>query len=154
MNSQSPRSHRLLGVLLTLSAATVALAGCASAAPSIDGAVGGDSAATDNPGSGAPAVENTSWGAKGVPGEPSMTLTAEGLAVGSDGCNTLSGQWRSKGTTLEFVEIAATEAFCADVDTWLLALATATVAGDTITFSDSSGTEIGSLQQTEFNSPG
>lgn len=103
--------------------------------------------------SGASSVEDTSWGKLDTRGEPSMTFTADGGAFGSDGCNVVNGKWSEEKGTITFGPLASTMMFCEGVDTWLSTATTAVAKGDTITFSDEAGKEIGTLPKTEFNDP-
>ena len=50
---------------------------------------------------------------------------------------------------LTFENVASTLMACADVDTWLSALDTATIDGSTMTVFDESGDEIGTLERSE-----
>ncbi len=68
--------------------------------------------------------------------------------MGTDGCNRLRGSWSDDGETITFSNVASTRMACPDVDTWLSALATGTIAGETLTVFDVSGTEIGTLERT------
>lgn len=103
--------------------------------------------------SGSPSVADTSWGKIDTRGEASMTFTADGGAFGSDGCNVVNGKWSEEKGTVTFGPLASTMMFCEGVDTWLTGATTAVAKGDTITFSDKDGKELGSLPKTEFTAP-
>ena len=90
------------------------------------------------------------WGTADTEGEPSIGIAADGTISGSDGCNFFDGLWWIEGDTLVFGFHSSTERGCLpDIDTWLSQRATATVEGDTITFFDRSGAEIGTLTGSE-----
>ncbi|WP_226081361.1 META domain-containing protein [Mycetocola spongiae] len=76
---------------------------------------------------------------------PTLILEAGGRLGGSDGCNSLIGDWNIQGDTLTFGAIGSTRMACEGVDTWLSAAATGTVDGDTLTVLDAAGNEIGHL---------
>lgn len=95
----------------------------------------------------APAVDPSgTWGSDGN-GQPNLTLDADGALSGTDGCNRLSGAWTAEGETVDFGIVVTTEMACQGVDTWLSALATATVDGDTLTVKDDAGETIGELER-------
>ncbi|GAA1769180.1 META domain-containing protein [Agromyces humatus] len=87
------------------------------------------------------------WGIPSTPREPSITIRADGSAGGMDGCNEFGGEWTIDGDTLVFGDGFSTQVGCDGID-WLAGRATATVSGDTITFFDESGSEIGTLPRT------
>jgi len=88
-----------------------ALAGCAPASPTPF-----------------PAADATgTWGVD-TEGEPQLVLGPDGSLTGTDGCNRLTGQWAQTGSSVEFGEVASTRRYCADIDTWLADLASATVS--------------------------
>lgn len=89
------------------------------------------------------AAEGT-WG-KGSDGSPQLVLEGNGTLTGTDGCNRLTGTWSEDKQTVTFGEVAATQMYCEDVDTWLSTMSTATVDDATMTVFDSSGAEIGTL---------
>lgn len=103
--------------------------------------------------SGTASVSDTSWGKLDTRGEASMTFTADGAAHGSDGCNIVNGKWTEEKGTVKLGQLASTMMFCEGVDTWLTGAATAVAEGDTLTFSDEAGKEIGSFKKTEFTAP-
>src|SRR3954470_10330617 len=86
------------------------------------------------------------WGSS-TQGEPQLVLQANGSLSGTDGCNRLTGTWSKNGKTVTFGEVASTRMACAEVDTWLINLATGTVAGKTMHILDAAGTEIGTLSR-------
>ncbi|MBM7832204.1 heat shock protein HslJ [Agromyces cerinus] len=87
------------------------------------------------------------WGDVATTDEPSLAFGNGGSLSGTDGCNRLVGSWTAEGDTVTFVEVASTRMLCEGVDTWLAALATATISGDTLTVFDESGEEIGTLDR-------
>ena len=89
------------------------------------------------------------WGDVAATDEPSLVLGDDGSLTGTDGCNRLVGTWTAEADTVTFVDVASTRMACEGVDTWLSALATGTIAGDTLTVLDESGDEIGTLARTE-----
>jgi len=125
------RFTTLIGTILA--AAALALAGCAT---------GGGGTGY---GGGASESAAGTWGDTGETTEPSLVLEDDGTLTGTDGCNHLSGEWTEDGDTVTFENVASTLMACADVDTWLSGLATATVDGSTMTVFDQSGDEIGTL---------
>ncbi|GAA1328257.1 META domain-containing protein [Leucobacter albus] len=127
----SPRIRRGLAASALLGAAALVLTACA----------------------GSPSVADTTWGKIDTEGEPAMTFTADGGAHGSDGCNIVNGKWTEKDGKVMLSQLASTMMFCEGVDTWLSQAATAVAKGDTITFNDESGKEIGSLTKAEFTAP-
>ena len=84
------------------------------------------------------------WGST-EQGKPNLQLLDDGSLAGSDGCNRLVGQWSEEGGTVEFSKVASTMMACADVDTWLSALATAEVDGKKLVVFDENGSQIGEL---------
>lgn len=90
------------------------------------------------------------WGTPDTEGEPSIVITADGTDRGSDGCNDFEGLWWIDGDTLVFGFYSSGDRGCLpDTDDWLGQRDTATVDGDTITFFDRSGSEIGTLTRGE-----
>ena len=88
------------------------------------------------------------WGDVATTDEPSLVLGDDGSLTGTDGCNRLVGTWTAEGDTVTFTDVASTRMMCEGVDTWLSALATGTIADDTLTVVDESGEEIGTLPRT------
>ncbi|RXZ73222.1 META domain-containing protein [Agromyces albus] len=90
------------------------------------------------------------WGTADTEGEPSIVISADGTYNGSDGCNFFNGLWWIEADTLDFGFHSLTERGCLPgIDDWLNQHATATVDGDTITFFDRAGSEIGTLTRSE-----
>jgi len=86
------------------------------------------------------------WGSSAA-GEPQLVLQANGSLSGTDGCNRLNGTWSKKGKTVTFGEVASTRMACPGVDTWLINLSAATIAGTTMHVLNDTGTEIGTLSR-------
>ncbi|MFD4422522.1 META domain-containing protein [Agromyces sp. NPDC058484] len=101
----------------------------------------------------APADPVGTWGDAGAPAEPSLGLASDGALTGTDGCNRLMGSWSDDAETITFEDVASTRMACPDVDTWLSALATGTIAGETLTVFDADGAEIGTLERTSDEEP-
>ena len=85
------------------------------------------------------------WGDPTVSGTPSLELEAGGQFNGTDGCNRLSGQWVQTNNLIEFSNIASTRMFCPDIDTWLSTATRAEIHGDSLTFYDATGNDVGEL---------
>lgn len=92
---------------------------------------------------------NGNWGATGkqTRGEPALSLSEDGKAHGNDGCNTMNGSFTVEQGTVTFAPFATTMMACDGVDQWLSTAASATVSGDTMTFLDADGKEIGTLDR-------
>ncbi|MGY4645873.1 META domain-containing protein [Cellulomonas sp. URHB0016] len=141
---------RRAAVLALVTALAVgALAACADDG----GGSGGDaSAAVSTSPSGAASSASSgdpvgTWGTSST-GEAYLVLAKDGTVTGSDGCNQLSGTWKSASDGVTFSPFAATQMFCADVDTWLGRATSAQVQGDELVLSGEDGTQIGTLQRT------
>jgi heat shock protein HslJ len=93
------------------------------------------------------------WGDVATTDEPSLVLADDGALTGTDGCNRLVGTWTADDETVTFVDVASTRMMCEGVDTWLSALATGTIAGDTLTVFDESGEKIGTLARSDDATP-
>lgn len=116
---------RLIAVAGIAGAALLGLSACTSAAP--------------------PASPTGTWGDADDPQQPSLVLAEDGGVSGTDGCNTLVGQWSGDGERIDFGPMVSTQMYCEGIDDWLTKAAAATVSGDTMTVLDESGTEIGTL---------
>ena len=123
---KAPRTLATAAAIATAFAA-LALAGCSPAASASGDA---DAAGT--------------WGKNGD-NAPQLVLGDDGKLSGTDGCNRLMGSWELEGDTVKFGQVASTLMACEGVDTWLSALDSATVSGDTMTVLDSGGKKIGTL---------
>lgn len=110
--------------LALTSAALLTLAGCAG---------GGDT------------VAGTTWGDPDKKDTPSLTFDSDGSLGGTDGCNVVGGDWTQEGPTITFGPLISTMMYCEGIDDWLTHSATAVVSGDTMTFSDEDGKELGRL---------
>ena len=92
-----------------------------------------------------PVTAEGTWGAAGE-GEPQLVLDSDGTLTGTDGCNRLTGTWeQADDTSLTFINVASTMMACEDLDTWLIALDTAVLDGETLTVKNADGAEIGTL---------
>lgn len=87
------------------------------------------------------ASERGRWAGQG----PEFLTLDDGNLTGSDGCNGLHGSYSREGDTLTVRLGLSTLKACMGVDTWLRKVATATVAGDTLTVFDRTGSQIGIL---------
>jgi heat shock protein HslJ len=85
------------------------------------------------------------WGTPDAQGEPSLTFEEDGSYSGTDGCNRVGGEWNADGSTIDLGNMISTMMYCEGVDTWLVNAGTAELSGDTLTFSDRDGAEIGTL---------
>lgn len=93
-----------------------------------------------------PAPAIGTWG-DGADGGPQLVLDEDGRLHGTDGCNRLIGSWEQDGDRVAFGAIASTMMACPDVDAWLSGADSARVDGDVLRVSDSTGTEIGTLDR-------
>lgn len=108
-------------------ACALALSGCASAQPGVVGV----------------------WGNPDTTSKPSLELGDNGELTGTDGCNRLMGSYTVQGDKITFEGVASTLMYCEGVDTWLSALASATVTGNDMTVFDRAGAEIGTLERAD-----
>lgn len=69
----------------------------------------------------------------------------DGEVRGSDGCNGILGTYTTEGGHLTFSLGIGTLKACLGVDTWLRAIGSADIAGDTMTVFDRRGAQIGIL---------
>lgn len=106
-------------------AALVLLSGCATASESGDSVEG-------------------AWGSD-EPGQPQLTLEADGKLHGTDGCNRMIGTWELEGERVILGPIATTMMACPDVETWLSAAESLEVEGAVLHVFDQGGVEIGTL---------
>ncbi|MET4158147.1 hypothetical protein [Agromyces sp. PvR057] len=82
-------------------------------------------------------------------GEPYIIIDADGTAGGSDGCNGFGDlNWTFTGASIVFSDGVQTLVGCPSVDQWLNQRSTAIVRGDSLTFFDEAGVEIGTLSRT------
>lgn len=84
------------------------------------------------------------WG-KSTPGQPSLTIKADGTFSGNDGCNDMKGKGTISGDTFTFGPFASTLKACEGVRPWLNLANTAKVDGDTLTVYKTNGDKIGTL---------
>ena len=115
-------------VLAAVATAALALAACSSG--------GGDSES----------VVGT-WGDTDAQGQPSLVFEKGGSYAGTDGCNNVGGDWTAEGSTIDLGNMFSTLMFCEGVDTWLVEATSAELSGDTLTFHDRDGAEIGTLER-------
>lgn len=80
-------------------------------------------------------------------GEPHLTLGDDLTVTGSDGCNGISTTYTIDGDIIEFKSFFSTLKGCQGIDTWLSAVSTASVNGDTMTVLNRAGGEIGVLHR-------
>lgn len=88
------------------------------------------------------------WSETDADNTPFLSFSDDGNVSGYDGCNQLGGSWEATADGVEFSDLAATQMYCEDVDTWLLAAATAEIDGGTMTVFDEDGEAVGELAQT------
>lgn len=80
-------------------------------------------------------------------GKPSLVINEDKSFTGNDGCNQLMGNYSVTEENIVFESPASTMMFCEGVDTWLSRLSTAVLAEKYLVIFDSSGDEIGKLEQ-------
>ncbi|MRG59769.1 META domain-containing protein [Agromyces sp. CFH 90414] len=145
----------IVGGAVATAAALLVLAGCASGSPTgsssessspPDTSSSFPAAPTGDPITEADAVGT--WGEADDPSQPSLTLTADGMLSGTDGCNRLTGRWELDDEGIEFDDLASTRMACTEVDTWLSGAESATISGDTMTVYADDRVEIGTLERT------
>ncbi len=132
----------LLAVLLTACGAGTGSVG--------DGQNGGGSA----PGTEAPVEENPelqarllgAWSSDDA-GNPHLRFAEDGRVSGSDGCNSLGGEYTVDGDTVTVKRAASTLMACPGVDDWLRGVKTVSLDGDTMTVRDKNGDELGQLHR-------
>lgn len=142
-----PYGRRMTALLRTSAAvllATLALAACGTDEPSDRAGEEPTSTQSETPAASGEVTVAGTWG-EPVDDAPHLVLGADGRVSGSDGCNRLMSSWQAEGGTVTFDAVAGTRKACPDVDTWLSAMATATVEGDTLTVLDQDGEPIGTL---------
>ncbi|RFA10338.1 hypothetical protein B7R54_14805 [Subtercola boreus] len=136
MTKHTPRS--LFGpVLAALSGLALVslLAGCSSSAssPGADGGASGTSIS----------IVGT-WGDQS-PRQPYLVFDEDSTVAGNDGCNSLGSTYELSGDTVTFSRTTSTMMACIGVDSWLSAVSTAVVTGDTMTVRNEKGDTIGTL---------
>lgn len=87
------------------------------------------------------------WGTPDTVGEPHLIFEEDGSVHGSDGCNALKGTYTSSSPDIEFGPITSTRKFCEGVDDWLSHTTSATLEGNTLTFANTTGEVIGTLER-------
>ena len=86
------------------------------------------------------------WVESNTPTAPFLSISADRTFTGNDGCNNIFGSWSTEdGDVTVFSEVGTTLMACEGVDTWLSALARATVRAGTMTVQSEDGTTIGQL---------
>ncbi|WP_061963778.1 META domain-containing protein [Demequina aurantiaca] len=88
------------------------------------------------------------WGDAGTH-KPQLILASDGTVTGTDGCNTLNGNWTLEGDTIEFGPFASTRMACPNVDTWRGNAVSATTDIDTMRLIDDTGAQLGTLDKQE-----
>ena len=88
------------------------------------------------------------WSESDADNTPFLSFSDDGNVSGYDGCNQLGGSWEATSDGIEFGDLAATQMFCEDVDTWLISAASAEISGGTMTVLDEDGKQLGELEQT------
>ena len=89
------------------------------------------------------------WGDTASETLPSLEFTGDGKVSGTDGCNSIAGSYSQTDQYIEFNELISTLMACENVDAWLNQADHATISDETLTFFDSSDTEIGDLERSE-----
>lgn len=156
---------RTLGKLLLLAALAAPLVACAtnssaeagsststspsaSPSPSLPVAV----VPTPTPVSAAPegdrALLESVLGTWGDEGGAFLTFTADGMVVGSDGCNGVGATFAADGDTISLTRMPSTMKACPNVDTWLSGVRFVKVDADQLIILDRSAVEIGTLPRT------
>ncbi|PPF81293.1 META domain-containing protein [Subtercola sp. Z020] len=133
-------SHSVVGAaglaLAGLALASV-LGGCASSA--------GTSTGPADPGASSSAASIVGTWGETAPQKPHLTFEQGSSVSGNDGCNSLSSSYVVSGDTVTFSETTSTLMACIGVDSWLSALSTATVDGDSLIVKNTAGDTIGTL---------
>jgi len=86
------------------------------------------------------------WG-EGGEGQPQLILDEQGGVGGTDGCNTIVGEWSTAASGIVFGDMLGTLMYCEGVDTWLTNMKSAAVRGDELHILDRDGVEIGVLKR-------
>ncbi|MET1033893.1 MAG: META domain-containing protein [Arthrobacter sp.] len=86
------------------------------------------------------------WGDDGRPGRPWLAFSEDGRVHGSDGCNMLSGSWRSVGDAVVVGPMMTTRRYCEGVDTWLSGVESVRVDGGELLAFGADGARIGALR--------
>lgn len=88
-----------------------------------------------------------SWGSTDR-GKPNLSISGDGRFTGNDGCNGLSGGWKTGNSdAITFSEAVSTLMACPGIDAKLGQLASAKVSGDTLTVLDAKGAELAKLER-------
>ena len=86
------------------------------------------------------------WSADDSKKAPFLELTDDGRYSGSDGCNTLAGDWSlTDDGSVQFSAGIMTLMACEGVDTWLSGASFGVLRGGTMTLSDTEGLVLGQL---------
>lgn len=80
---------------------------------------------------------------------PVLNFSDAGSFNGSDGCNTLSGEWTQERDVVTLENVATTLMACAGIDAWLSKASTVEVEGTSLRVFDAQGAEIGVLEHAE-----
>ena len=101
-------------------------------------------------GAGASVSPEGTWGDPNHPESPSLEFegTSSGEYHGTDGCNNIGGAYvQDESGVVDLGAMRTTFMFCEGVDDWLNRARTATIDGDTMTFLDEEGAELGTLER-------
>ncbi len=153
---------RTLGKLLLVAALAAPLVACATNSSAGAGGSSPSSSPTPSrpafanptptPLSAAPqgdrALLESALGTWGDEGGAYLTFTADGMVLGSDGCNGIGATFAADGDTISLSRMPSTMKACPDVDTWLSAVRAVKVDADQLIILDRSAAEIGTLART------
>lgn len=89
-----------------------------------------------------------SWGTSTSYGQAYLVLDEDGSAVGSDGCNRLTGTWQVGGKGVSFSAWTSTTAACPETDGWLGSAVGARLEDGDLLLVDRDNLHLGTLQPT------
>lgn len=154
---------RTLGKLLLVAALAAPLVACATNPSAEAGSSASPSASpspsrpvfvnpTPTPVSAAPEGDRelleSVVGTWGDEGGAFLAFTADGMVVGSDGCNGVGATFAADGDTISLTRMPSTMKACPNVDTWLSGVRFVKVDADQLIILDRSAAEIGTLPRT------